>query len=138
MWGDTNNTVYGATRNPYDTRKIPGGSSGGEGSLLGAGATVLGIGSDIGGSIRSPAMANGVFGLKPSPGLTTFKGCVPGELPGYHAEMNCLGPMVRYAKDLMPMFKVFYSFLKKNIRLFRSSSTTHAKSKSSVSMSPLT
>jgi fatty acid amide hydrolase 2 len=106
MWGDAYNRIYGLTSNPYDTRKSVGGSSGGEGAILGAGASVIGIGSDIGGSVRIPAMFNGVFGMKPSARLTTFKGCVPGELHGFHEDMAVIGPMTRYAKDLMPMFKI--------------------------------
>ncbi|KAI6181612.1 Amidase domain-containing protein [Aphelenchoides besseyi] len=87
MWIETENTIYGRTNNPYDSRKAVGGSSGGEGALLGAGATIIGIGSDIGGSIRVPSMFNGVF--------------------GYQAQMVGIGPMCRYAKDLMPTLKIF-------------------------------
>lgn len=62
------NHISGRSLNPYDSSKTPGGSSGGEGALLGAGASVFGIGSDIAGSIRVPAMFNGIFGHKPTAG----------------------------------------------------------------------
>ena len=59
-----------STSSPYDARCTSGGSSGGEAALLGAAVTSMTIGSDIGGSIRIPAMFCGVFGLKPGPHLT--------------------------------------------------------------------
>lgn len=63
MWWESNNTLYGRTCNPYDTNRIVGGSSGGEGCIQAAAASPMGLGSDIGGSIRMPAFFNGVFGL---------------------------------------------------------------------------
>lgn len=59
MWFETNNKLYGRARNPYDLSRITGGSSGGEGALLASAGSLLGIGSDVGGSIRIPAMFNG-------------------------------------------------------------------------------
>ncbi|KAI6183302.1 Fatty-acid amide hydrolase 2 [Aphelenchoides bicaudatus] len=105
MWMETENTIYGRTYNAYDNRKGVGGSSGGEGALLGAGASVLGVGSDIGGSIRTPAMFNGISGLKPSPNIIPWTGCVPDQFHGYQKEMASLGPLTRFAKDLRPMLK---------------------------------
>ncbi len=66
MWWEASNTIYGRSRNPYDGRRITGGSSGGEGALIGAAGSVIGIGSDIGGSIRMPSFFNGIFGHKPT------------------------------------------------------------------------
>lgn len=63
---ETSNNIYGVTVNPYNRSLTAGGSSGGEGALLGLHGSCLGIGSDIGGSIRSPAASNGVFGLRPT------------------------------------------------------------------------
>jgi len=63
---ETSNNIYGVTVNPYNTKLTPGGSSGGEGALLGIRGSCLGIGTDIGGSIRSPAANNGLFGLRPT------------------------------------------------------------------------
>jgi len=62
------NPVYGNTANPHDLTRTPGGSSGGEAALIGAGGSILGIGSDVGGSLRIPAHFSGVCGLKPSSG----------------------------------------------------------------------
>src|SRR5690606_41213155 len=61
MWMESNNRVYGRSNNPYDPRCIVGGSSGGEGAIVGGGASPFGLGADIGGSIRMPAFFCGVF-----------------------------------------------------------------------------
>lgn len=63
---ETSNNLYGETVNPYNRTLTAGGSSGGEGALLGMRGSCLGVGSDIGGSIRSPAANNGVYGLRPT------------------------------------------------------------------------
>ncbi|KAL8654945.1 MAG: hypothetical protein Q9210_001188 [Variospora velana] len=63
---ETSSNLYGTTINPYNTDLTSGGSSGGEGALLGLRGSCLGIGSDIGGSIRSPAAHNGIYGLRPT------------------------------------------------------------------------
>lgn len=99
MWMETNNRVYGRTNNPYDRSRIVGGSSGGEGAIVGAGASPFGLGSDIGGSIRMPAFFNGVFGHKPSGGLVPGTGQYPfaeGEARRYLTT----GPLARRAEDL--------------------------------------
>ena len=62
------NPVYGETVNPHDRTRSPGGSSGGEAALIAAGGSVLGLGSDVGGSVRVPAHFSGVCGLKPTTG----------------------------------------------------------------------
>ncbi|KAK0922625.1 hypothetical protein LTR91_004360 [Friedmanniomyces endolithicus] len=63
---ETDNNIYGVTVNPYNTALTSGGSSGGEGALMGMHGSCLGIGTDIRGSIRSPAANNGLFGLRPT------------------------------------------------------------------------
>ncbi|CAN8017602.1 unnamed protein product, partial [Ixodes persulcatus] len=105
MWWESFNKVHGRTNNPYDLRRIPGGSSGGEGSLLAAAGSVLGLGTDIGGSIRMPAFFNGVFGHKPSPGLVSNGGQFP-HVQGHQVEFLGTGPLCRYAKDLVPALAV--------------------------------
>ncbi|KAF3909051.1 Acetamidase [Orbilia brochopaga] len=65
---ETNNNIYGVTVNPYNRNLTSGGSSGGEGALQGIRGSSFGLGSDIGGSIRSPSANNGLYGLKPTPG----------------------------------------------------------------------
>ncbi len=105
MWMESNNYVYGRTNNPYDQRRIAGGSSGGEGSIVGAGASPFGLGSDVGGSIRGPAFFNGVFGHKATGGLVPGSGQYP------MAENEVLrylttGPITRRAEDLMPLLRI--------------------------------
>lgn len=105
MWMETNNRVYGRTRNPYDPRRVAGGSSGGEGSLIGAGGSPFGLGADVGGSIRFPAFFNGVFGHKPTPGIVPNTGQYP--LPEGEMNRNCVtGPIARRAEDLWPLMKI--------------------------------
>lgn len=77
FWFETYNPVYGRTNNPYDLTRTPGGSSGGEGALIAAGASPFGLGSDIGGSIRIPAAYCGIYGHKPSRFFLPFTGHFP-------------------------------------------------------------
>lgn len=65
---DCSNPIYGQTVNPHNLQKTSGGSSGGEGALIGGGGSLLGIGTDIGGSIRIPASFCGICGFKPTTG----------------------------------------------------------------------
>lgn len=106
MWMESNNRVYGRTNNPYDLSRIAGGSSGGEGAIIGSGASPFGLGADIGGSIRMPAFFNGVFGHKPTGGL------VPGTGQHPMAENQALrylttGPIARKAEDLSLLLKIY-------------------------------
>jgi amidase len=95
------NEVYGTTANPYDVERTPGGSSGGSGAALAAGFTPLELGSDIGGSIRIPSHWCGVAGHKPSYGIVSARGQIPG-LPGTltQADIAVAGPMARTVADL--------------------------------------
>lgn len=105
MWYETNNRVYGRTNNPYDPSRIVGGSSGGEGAIIGAGGSPFGLGSDVGGSIRMPAFFNGVFGHKPTGGLVPGSGqypCAHGEA----ARIVATGPLCRRADDLWPLVRI--------------------------------
>ena len=105
MWIESHNHVYGRTRNAYDQRRIAGGSSGGEGAAVGAGIAPIGLGSDIGGSIRLPAFFNGVFGHKPSAGLVPNSGQFP-VTRGEAGRLLAVGPLARRAEDLMPILRV--------------------------------
>ncbi|KAE9420520.1 hypothetical protein Angca_003025, partial [Angiostrongylus cantonensis] len=105
MWVETCNTIYGRTMNPYDTRRMAGGSSGGEGALLGAAGSLIGIGSDIGGSIRMPSFFNGIFGMKTTPGIIPLDGHIPAATH-YKAQMLRIGPMCRFAEDIPLLIKV--------------------------------
>uniref|UniRef100_A0A672YL25 Amidase domain-containing protein n=1 Tax=Sphaeramia orbicularis TaxID=375764 RepID=A0A672YL25_9TELE len=105
MWCESNNHLHGITRNPYDLDRIPGGSSGGEGSILGGAGAVIGIGADIGGSIRMPCFFCGVFGHKTTPGIVSNENQYP-PYSGRQEEYVSTGPMCRYAEDLLPMLKI--------------------------------
>ena len=93
------NEVYGATANPWDRARTPGGSSGGAAAALAAGLCALEAGSDIGGSIRVPAHFCGLFGHKPSWGLLPPRGH---SLSGAAAmtDISVIGPLARSAEDL--------------------------------------
>ena len=95
------NKVYGTTGNPYNIEHTPGGSSGGSGAALAAGYTPLELGSDIGGSIRIPSHWSGVCGHKPSYGVVSALGQIPG-MPGTlsQADIAVAGPMARDVDDL--------------------------------------
>ena len=105
MWMESSNPVYGRTNNPYDRTRIVGGSSGGEGSIIGSGASPFGLGSDVGGSIRMPAFFNGVFGHKPSGGAVPCTGQFPSG-SGDMLRFLTTGPLARRAEDLMPLLNL--------------------------------
>lgn len=97
----TFNEVYGQTNNPWDVTRTVGGSSGGAAASVAAGFIPLEIGSDIGGSIRTPANYCGVYGHKPSHGIVPGRGHIPGP-PGTKSEpdLAVIGPLARTAGDL--------------------------------------
>jgi len=99
MWMETDNRVYGRTNNPFDLRRTVGGSSGGEGALVGAGAVPFGLAADVGGSIRMPAFFNGAFGHKPTGGLVPNTGQYPGGQDEVSRYLTT-GPICRCADDL--------------------------------------
>jgi amidase len=79
---DSHNNIFGRTVNPLNTAVTAGGSSGGEGALLAMRGSILGVGTDVGGSIRIPAMCEGTFGIKPSWERIPYAGQEGGALPG--------------------------------------------------------
>lgn len=97
--------LFGVAKNPYDPRRTPGGSSGGEGALLGSDASVIGIGSDIGGSLRIPSHFSGCFALKPCAGRFSSEGCQHCN-PGFDGVRTTMGPMGRSVADLERMARV--------------------------------
>ncbi len=118
IWGKTNvpvmaadwqsyNDVYGQTNNPWDVARTCGGSAGGAAAALATGVTPLEIGSDLGGSLRTPAHFCGVYALTPTSGLVSQRGHVPPQ-PGAFAEadLNVIGPMARSARDLRLLLAV--------------------------------
>ncbi|KAL6310386.1 general amidase [Sparassis latifolia] len=92
MWTETFNHVFGRTVNPANRSLTCGGSSGGEGALIAMRGSSLGVGSDIGGSIRIPSVFNGLFGLRPSYGRVPYEGCVNSML-GQDSIPSVLGPL---------------------------------------------
>ena len=95
--GETDNPVYGCTRNPYDLARSPGGSSGGEAAAVAAGLSAIGIGTDSGGSLRLPAHFCGIVTLKPTVGRVPSTGVLnhPGGLSDVRTQIGVLGRTVR-------------------------------------------
>jgi aspartyl-tRNA(Asn)/glutamyl-tRNA(Gln) amidotransferase subunit A len=92
---------YGPVRNPWDTDRIPGGSSGGSGAALASGMCVGSIGSDTGGSVRLPSAFCGVAGLRPTIGRISCRGSVP-----VSRLFDTLGPMAKRVSDVARIFSV--------------------------------
>lgn len=105
LWHETNNPLYGRTRNPHDPSRTPGGSSGGEAAIIAAGGVPFGIGSDTGGSIRLPAGFCGIVGHKPTGGLVPATGHFP-SAPGEGDVPMAIGPMARSIGDLSLVLRV--------------------------------
>jgi len=91
----TVSSLLGQTRNPYDIRRVPGGSSGGTGAAVAASFAAFGLGSDTCGSIRIPAAFNNLIGLRPSKGLSSIYGVMP-----LSHTQDVAGPLARSAEDL--------------------------------------
>lgn len=95
--------LFGVTNNPWDLSRTVGGSSGGEGAAVAAGFSALGMGNDIGGSIRIPAHFCGIYGIKPTENFVSSFGNAPGRSMGGARSvrhMICNGPMARSIEDL--------------------------------------
>jgi amidase len=118
IWGKTNvpvmagdyqsyNRLYGTTNNPWDLERTPGGSSGGAAAAVATGITALEIGSDIGGSLRTPASFCGIFSHKPTWGRVSQEGHIP-PAPDVHItpDLNVIGPIARSARDLRLLLSV--------------------------------
>jgi len=103
----TDNTLFGRTRNPWDPGRTAGGSSGGSAAAVAAGFAALDVGSDLGGSIRVPAHFCGVYGFKPTQGRVPEAGHL---WPPAHSRrtrlLNSIGPLARSAEDLLRAFRV--------------------------------
>jgi len=104
------NPLYGQTNNPWKTDRSPGASSGGEAAILAVGGSTLGMGSDIGGSVRLPAGACGVNSLKPTTGRLPLDGHLS-LFPDPEAMMCQPGPLARSVTDLMLAMRVLTATL---------------------------
>ena len=98
-------SLLGQTRNPYDPRRVPGGSSGGTGAAVAASFAAAGFGSDTCGSIRIPSAFNNLIGLRPSKGLSSIYGI----LPLSHTQ-DVAGPLARSAEDLAIILDVVIGY----------------------------
>jgi Asp-tRNA(Asn)/Glu-tRNA(Gln) amidotransferase A subunit family amidase len=96
LWWETGNHVFGRTVNPWNPERTAGGSSGGEAAAIAAGLSPLGVGSDVGGSIRAPAHYCGIVGLKATHGRIPLTGHWPETL----LRFMHVGPMARTVRDL--------------------------------------
>ncbi|WP_026421149.1 amidase [Actinokineospora inagensis] len=104
----TFNAIYGTTTNPWDHDRTPGGSSGGSAAALASGFGALSIGSDLAGSLRTPAHFCGVYAHKPTLGLAATRGMVPPGEPALPTDLDLAvaGPMARTARDLALLLDV--------------------------------
>lgn len=105
-WGiDSNNRHFGAVHNPWNTDKIPGGSSGGSGAAVAADLSFASLGTDTAGSIRIPSAACGIVGLKPTHGRVSKFGCYP-----LAWTLDHIGPMTKTVADAAAMLQVIAGF----------------------------
>jgi amidase len=105
IWGETVSSVRGQTLNPYDLTRTPGGSSGGTGAGVAANFALVGIGTDTVNSIRSPASANSIVGIRPTLGLVSRAGVIP-----YSFTQDAAGPLARTVTDAAKMLNVLVGY----------------------------
>lgn len=107
----TDSALRGATSNPWNPERTPGGSSGGEAVALATGMSPLGLGTDIGGSLRNPASCCGIASIKPTQGTVPHAGTIPVEDEAISSQlMNSEGPMARRVADVRLGFDVLRGY----------------------------
>lgn len=108
MSGETVNNIIEYTWNPKNRLLSSGGSSGGEGALIGIRGSPVGIGTDIGGSVRIPAGFNGLYGLRPTSGRLPYEG-MANSMDGQNSVLSVVGPIATTAASLKYVFKAILS-----------------------------
>jgi len=101
MGTSTESSIYGVTKNPHDTSRVPGGSSGGSAASVASGMSVAALGSDTAGSIRQPSALCGVVGLKPTYGAVSRHGLI-----ALGSSLDVIGPITKTVEDAELLFSV--------------------------------
>ncbi|MGI6092547.1 MAG: Asp-tRNA(Asn)/Glu-tRNA(Gln) amidotransferase subunit GatA [Veillonellaceae bacterium] len=123
MGGSTENSVFGASHNPWDLNAVPGGSSGGSAAAVAAGEAAWALGSDTGGSIRQPAAYCGLVGFKPTYGRVSRYGLV-----GYAPSLDQIGPITRDVTDCAHVLNVISGYDPKDSTSINSKVPDYTKS----------